>query len=60
MNTTREIWSQIFKCVPDRKSELTLLIAMGLVMTIPIIFYLMTFILSTKTEAAVYQRKLYI
>ncbi|ODM89041.1 Osteopetrosis-associated transmembrane protein 1 [Orchesella cincta] len=56
MNITRELWSELFQCVPERKAEFWLHIGFGIVATIPLIFYFLAYALSTKQEARVLQQ----
>jgi len=57
MNTTRAIWSEIYHCIPPRKSELWLHIGFGVVAGIPVIFYLLVYLLSSKQESKVLQQR---
>ncbi|CAG7829151.1 unnamed protein product, partial [Allacma fusca] len=59
MNTTREIWSGVFNCVPSRKNEFWLHIGMAAICVLPLVFYLLAFLLSNVQESNVlHQRRL--
>ncbi len=57
MNITRELWSELFQCVPERQTEFWLHIGFGVVAAVPLVFYFLAYVLSTKQEARVLQRE---
>ena len=55
MNTTRELWSEVFLCVPNRKPEFWLYIAIGVMSSMPVLFYLLSSRFSVVQEVQVVQ-----
>jgi len=53
MNSTRDVWSRVFTCVPSRKEEFWLPVSMSVVAVIPIVFYFLAFLFSNVQEANV-------
>lgn len=59
MNITRELWSELFQCVPERQTDIWLHIGFAIIAILPIVFYSIAYALSTKQEARVLQRKFF-
>jgi len=57
MNTTREMWSRVYHCMPVRQIEFGIIFGISFVALIPFIFYPLAFILSKKQQADVLKQK---
>lgn len=58
MNTTRALWSELYHCNPPRQPEIWLHVGMGVLLVIPVIFYLLAYLTADKQVANVLQREL--